>query len=222
MSRRRRPLGLCSALCVLTGILMLALPVDSQAADPSVLDQVFGRATIRSDNLALFPKWRGALARHFDDRPPDEVCSAGSFDRCDLAEWEGFLYGQAGRDPQSQIDAVNRYMNEHRYVIDPRNWGVEDYWATPGQFFDKDGDCEDYAIAKFLSLRALGWPGERLRIVIVNDLNLRVQHAVLVVELEGSAFVLDNQIPAVMPAERIRHYSPVYSLNEESWWLHRT
>src|SRR5690606_24630750 len=103
-----------------------------------------------------------------------------------------------------------------------RNWGVEDYWATPLQFFRKNGDCEDYAIAKFMSLRALGWDNEALRIVVVNDMNLRVQHAVLVVFLEDGAYVLDNQSPSVMRQDRIRHYRPVYSVNETSWWVHRS
>ena len=187
-----------------------------------VLDRVFNSLSVRSDNLTLFPKWRGTLARYFAERQVAETCTPGLFSRCDLVEWEAFLDEQRGRDPMSQLDAVNRYMNEHRYIIDPRNWGVEDYWATALQFFDKDGDCEDYAIAKFMSLRALGWAPEDLRIVVVNDTNLRVQHAVLAVSVGGSAYVLDNQSPSVMLADRIRHYRPVYSVSEEAWWLHRT
>jgi predicted transglutaminase-like cysteine proteinase len=207
----RTPSGLLAA-----GALRAEVP-GSQA-----LDHVFGATSIRSENLSLFPKWRGTLARYFAERQVARNCEAGLFSRCDLAAWEAFLERQQGHDPLRQIEAVNRYMNEHRYVIDPINWGVEDYWATPLQFLDRDGDCEDYAIAKFMSLRALGWPSDRLRIVVVNDLNLRVQHAVLVVELDRTAYVLDNQSAAVMPAERIRHYAPVYSVGEESWWLHRS
>lgn len=194
----------------------------AEAAGPRVLDHVFGATSIRSENLTLFPKWRGALARYFAERQVAQDCTAGLFSRCDLAEWQAFLESQQGRDPLLQLEAVNGHMNRHRYVIDPRNWGVEDYWATPLQFFDRDGDCEDYAIAKFMSLRALGWPSSRLRIVVVNDLNLRLQHAVLVVELDDAAYVLDNQSPTVMRADRIRHYAPVYSVGEESWWLHRS
>ena len=51
-----------------------------------------------------------------------------------------------------QLDAVNRYMNKHQYITDIVNWGVTDYWETPREFFLKDGDCEDFAIAKFKSL----------------------------------------------------------------------
>ena len=60
-----------------------------------------------------------------------------------------------------------------------------------------------------------------MRIVIVQDLNLKVAHAVLAVYLDDTIKILDNQIKQVVEAGTIRHYRPIYSVNEESWWLHR-
>jgi predicted transglutaminase-like cysteine proteinase len=60
-----------------------------------------------------------------------------------------------------------------------------------------------------------------MRIVVVQDLNLGIAHAVLVVYLDGRALVLDNQIDDVVPAAAVRHYRPIYSINERHWWLHR-
>ena len=101
------------------------------------------------------------------------------------------------------------------------NWGVEDYWETPNEFLNRDGDCEDFAIAKYKSLRALGLGDDQLRIVVLQDLNLRIAHAVLVVLDGGKAWVLDNQIDQVIDADRIRHYRPYYSINASAYWLHR-
>lgn len=56
---------------------------------------------------------------------------------------------------------------------------------------------------------------------MLQDLNLRIGHAVLVALVDGKAWVLDNQIDRVIEADRIRHYKPYYSLNERSFWLHR-
>ena len=112
-------------------------------------------------------------------------------------------------------------MNKHPYITDPVNWGVDDYWASIGQFFAKDGDCEDYAIAKFYTLRELGWDNDQMRIVVLQDLNLRVAHAILVVQAGERTLVLDNQINQVVEAAAIRHYRPIFSLNETHWWLHR-
>ena len=112
-------------------------------------------------------------------------------------------------------------MNGVPYITDIRNYGVDDYWATPKQFLYRDGDCEDYAIAKYMSLRALGFTPEELRVVVLQDLNLRIAHAVLVVYLDQQGLILDNQIKRVVDQEKIHHYSPYYSINETAWWLHK-
>ena len=57
--------------------------------------------------------------------------------------------------------------------------------------------------------------------VVLQDLNLRIPHAILIVNVDGRQLVLDNQIPQVVEAATIRHYRPIYSVNETSWWLHR-
>jgi len=111
-------------------------------------------------------------------------------------------------------------------VTDSSNWGRKDYWATPGEFLTRFGDCEDYAIVKYLSLRALGIPDKNLRVVAVKDLNLKTGHAVLMVIFKDKKtkknryLVLDNQIKQVVDSRKIRHYQPVFSINRTSWWRH--
>jgi predicted transglutaminase-like cysteine proteinase len=112
-------------------------------------------------------------------------------------------------------------MNRRHYVSDSRNWGVKDYWATPGEFMARSGDCEDFAIAKYLSLRQLGWSEDTLRVAVVRDLSLNVNHAVLIVYFDGRTWLLDNQIRRVVETETVRHYRPVFSINEKYWWRHR-
>ena len=189
---------------------------------PLAADGVFGSRASRSSNLRAFPKWTGMLDRYFDEaKLKGRKCDSNSLNSCTLGKWKQFLDSIRGQGAFAQVKAVNRYMNSKRYIIDPINWGKPDYWATPYQFFSKDGDCEDYAISKFMSLRALGFSNDQMRIVILNDNNLKVLHAVLVVYLDGTPYVLDNQIKQVVPASRIRHYSPIYSINEDHWWRHR-
>ena len=120
-----------------------------------------------------------------------------------------------------QIQGVNDFMNQAPYVVDMINWGVQDFWESPGQFFEKFGDCEDYAIAKFLTLRALGVPSVNMRIVAVTDLNLKVAHAIACVYIKDKILVTDNQIKPVVDSITVKHYLPLYSVNEEGWWLHR-
>jgi len=210
----------------LAGALWLGLAAAAPAANAMLpapgAPSLFGSLEQRLDGLSMFPKWQGAVSRHFDEsRLPDTGCEPGPFTRCHLREWAAFLDGVRGIDRRRQIEAVNAFMNRRRYVIDPRNYGMPDYWATPRQFLSRDGDCEDYAIAKYMSLRDLGVDPAAMRIVVLQDLNLGVAHAVLVVWHDGRPLVLDNQIDAVVEDRVINHYRPIYSINERHWWLHR-
>lgn len=167
-------------------------------------------------------------ARSFADlvalaRARREGTAAAMPDKAACAEREvaKLLAGLADRPLPEKLAAVNRFFNRAPYVVDPVNWGVPDYWASPGQFAAKDGDCEDYAIAKYLALRRLGVSAAKMRVVVLEDRNLGTDHAVLAVRDEtGRIWILDNQTPVVVDAARVRHYRPVYSINEEAWWLH--
>lgn len=201
------------AVCALAG-------VPARAAGVRI--GVFGRPEERRPGETGFPKWRGALERYFDEeRLAREDPASIGFGRKELVAWKSFLDSLRRHPRKAQIEAVNREMNRRAYVLDPINWRVPDYWASPGQFLHKNGDCEDYAIAKYLSLRSLGFAPEGLRIVVVQDLNLRALHAVASVDFFGDFLILDNQIDSVISHERIHHYKPIYSVNELGWWIHR-
>lgn len=206
--------------------LMLALvagPGGARAVDAVPAPSFFNTTETRSTDLKAFEKWNGMLARFTKEAADAQkgTCDAKKFNKCHHDEWTAFLRGLIGKDRKAQVDEVNRFMNKAKYTDDDVNWGTKDFWATPGEFFNKFGDCEDYAIAKFVSLLKLGFKPDQLRIVAVRDLNLKVGHAVLVVFLEGKTYLLDNQIQQVVETKSVRHYQPVFSINTEAWWRHR-
>ena len=144
--------------------------------------KLFGTKEIRNKNLKPFPKWTGMLTRYFKEGALGEGdCTSETFNTCHLAEWQSFLNSLEGKKVVKQVKAVNKYLNGVKYITDIRNWGVDDYWATPKQFKSQNGDCEDYAIAKYMSLRAIGYPLDKMRIVVVQDENLGVPHGILAV-----------------------------------------
>ena len=173
-----------------------------------------------------FKKWTAAVARYTKEKEKAKTlkgdCKSHEFNRCHYEQWVKFLLSIKDKDRLTQIKAVNAFMNKSKYVTDSTNWGKKDFWATPGEFMARFGDCEDYAIAKFMSLWLLGFRDKDMRVVAVKDMNLKVGHAILVVFVKGKALVLDNQIKQVVAAERIRHYQPVFSINTKFWWRHRT
>ena len=75
-------------------------------------------------------------------------------------------------------------------------------------------------ITKLLSLRWLGFAIDDMRLVVVQDTNLRVPHAVLAVSQGRDTLILDNQVQAVLTDRDVVHYAPVYSINESRWWIH--
>jgi predicted transglutaminase-like cysteine proteinase len=140
---------------------------------------------------------------------------------CRLHDWQGFLDRIRGLDRVGQLAAVNREINRVRYREDVDVWGEYDYWAAPGEFFARGGDCEDYAIAKYYSLRELGFSTAKMRVVVLQDVRRARPHAVLVVDLAGQQFMLDNLSNAVVPWETALQYKPYYAVNEEAFWVFR-
>lgn len=209
------------ALAVAAVALVLAGGVGP--AEAKHYPRLFGTSEIASHNLAPFSKWTGVLHRYLEEvkSHQDSCATSATGQRCPLREWHRFLASLRGEGRRQQIDAVNHYVNEVPYDSDDRNWGVDDYWATPAQFFSRRGDCEDYAITKYISLKTLGFSPDDLRIVVVQDTSRGVPHAVLVVYLDGEGYILDNQVPEVEPQTAVTNYVPYYSINERGWWLHR-
>ena len=182
----------------------------------------FGTREIRASNLEAFKQWNGAMARYTQESAEklEGSCEEKRFNACNYFKLKQFLDTLRSKDRMAQIVAVNGLINKAKYVSDDSNWGQKDYWNSPGEFMARFGDCEDFAIAKFVALEMLGFPQESKRIVAVKDLNLKAGHAVLVVFVDGKAWVLDNQIPQVIEASKIRHYDPVFSINQKYWWRH--
>lgn len=221
MSRYRISFRLCIAATAIAVLLGAVSHVDAAKNDVS---SFFNSKEIRSDNLKPFKKWMGALTRFSKEKAAmkGENCSFSEFNTCHYKKWIKFLKTIKNKDKLTQVKKVNAYINNAKYTSDEKNWGKKDYWATPGQFMDKFGDCEDYAIAKFVSLLLLGFRDSEMRIVAVKDLNLKVGHAVLVVTVGDRTLLLDNQIKQIVDTKSVKHYRPVFSINTKYWWKHST
>lgn len=180
---------------------------------------LFGYQENERSNLKLFPQWLSVLERNLKEQTPEGNCESQKLDQCHLRNWLAFLKGLRGLPAIEQIRQVNQYANQHEYILDIDNYGVEDYWATPREFLYNNGDCEDYAITKMLSLKMLGFNMDAIRLVVLQDTNLRVAHAVLAIDTGKDVLIMDNQIDEVVSHRHILHYVPVYAVNEKHWWM---
>ncbi|MBT5074029.1 MAG: hypothetical protein HOJ34_00550 [Kordiimonadaceae bacterium] len=192
---------------------------------------LFGSREFKSTEISAFKKWSSLRVRHDNNLKFNRRNSVKSlYGKCRLSknfkcvdqEWRDIIISLKNKSTETKLSTINRHLNQTAYITDLVNWQQKDYWATLKQFFNKDGDCEDYAIAKYYSLKELGIPADQMRIVIVEDTNLNVAHAVLAVYLEDQIWILDNQISNIIAQDKIVHYTPLYSINENAWWLHKT
>jgi len=204
----------------------LLLPAVAQAQETRIQPAstaLFNSTEIRSSNLATFTNWSGVLRRFAEAQRIDAGrCAAMASDKtCRLDDWEKIIAEARPLSHIEQLRLVNDRMNSKRYILDPVNWGMDDYWATVFEFLDRNGDCEDYAVSKYVTLRKLGWSVDSIRIVILRDTKLNLNHAILAAYTDEGIYIGDNQVDGIVKASNIRHYKPIYSINENSWWLHR-
>ena len=142
-----------------------------------------------------------------------------------LVGWQSFVRetsapGEAARQPGEDrlLRAVNRFFNRVPSVSDLRHWRVEDYWATPSESLASNGaDCEDYAMAKYFTLKELGVPVSRLRLVYAKTSRSSEAHLVLAYYPSPSAdpLILDNLVGSIESASDRSDLIPVYTFNDD-------
>lgn len=138
-----------------------------------------------------------------------------------MQAWRKLLASTPGLPIRQQLERVNQFFNAIPFVSDQEHWGRSDYWATPVELLiSGGGDCEDFAIAKYFTLRQLGIPAEQLRITYVRALRPRQAHMVLAYFTDDDeALILDNLDANIRPAAERSDLQPVYGFNGESIWL---
>lgn len=139
-----------------------------------------------------------------------------------VSDWETFIQSNLKQSPQKQLELVNDYFNRKlRFIDDRENWHQADYWASPIESLAKgSGDCEDFAIGKYLTLRLLGVPDSLLRITYVKLVERKVAHMVLYycTNLVDS-LVLDNIVPEILPASQRTDLLPIYGFSNDALYL---
>lgn len=178
--------------------------------------KLFGTDEIMSHDIGAFTKWTSTIDRY--NRQIKTTDESNPI----LKDWKTMIEDSKNLSAKAKIKAVNDFINNVKYIEDIDNYGKSDYWATPIEFLSKGGDCEDYAIAKYASLRALGFKDSQLRITIVTDQIKNLSHAILVVYTDnGESLILDNQNKKVKNTSSISYYKPIFSINREAWWEHK-
>jgi len=138
--------------------------------------------------------------------------------------WLKLMKTEAESTEKDKLNKVNRFFNLFHFIDDIKLWGSDNYWASPVEFIGVNGgDCEDFAIAKYFTLRELGIADEKMRITMVKAVNINKYHMVLAYYATPGAvpLILDNLDGVVKTADKRRDLVPVYSFNASQLWLNK-
>jgi len=146
-----------------------------------------------------------------------------------VQQWRTLLQDTQGLAESEKIKQVNAFFNRRiAFREDAELWGAADYWATPLETLGRaGGDCEDFTIAKYVTLKLIGVPIERMRLIYVRakiggpHSTISQAHMVLgyYAAPGDEPLILDNLITDIRPASRRNDLQPIFSFNSEGLWV---
>jgi predicted transglutaminase-like cysteine proteinase len=170
-------------------------------------------------NGGVLQKWRG-LQRRLEDELVQLALCDGDREGCvspAALKLLAIVDAARTREGRARYGEINRAINlAIRPISDLAQYGEIDVWASPLVTFSRGaGDCEDYAIAKFVGLRMAGVAPDDLRIVIVHDPMRGEDHAIAAARLDGRWLTLDNRRMAMVEDADARHYRPIFVIDRD-------
>src|ERR1700686_246506 len=178
----------------------------------------FGVFAFRLSGGGLWEKWLG-VQRRLDDEMVQLALCDGDRDRCvspAALQFLAIVDTARARDGRARLGEINRAINlAIRPMSDLAQYGEEDVWSSPlVTFAHGAGDCEDYAIAKFVALRLAGVSPDDIRIVVMRDTIRGEDHAVAAARLDGHWLTLDNRRMAMVEDADVRNYRPLFVIDQ--------
>ncbi len=192
-------------------------PAQPSSPAPAAVEP-FGLNTMPVTFGEILTKWSGVEA---DIRADSEILARcrDSTQSCPAAAQKFLAVIAEGRAHagRARIGVVNRAINlAIRPMSDLAQWGVLDRWSAPLETLTTGrGDCEDYAIAKYVALREAGVAADDVRLVIVRDLRVDQDHAVVAARLDGKWIVLDNRWLTLVEDSEMRRVVPLFVLADD-------
>lgn len=172
--------------------------------------------------IAFSNVWSGSLIQISNEALKKIEVEFGIASKKRVETWLKLIKLNGDLSELEKLRLVNRFINQFEFVEDIYHWGETDYWATPIEFLTtQGGDCEDFSIAKYFTLKALGIAEQRMHITYVKAVQLNQAHMVLTyfATPDAEPLVLDNLVDEIKHASQRSDLMPIYSFNGEGLWL---
>ncbi len=126
---------------------------------PGFADGLLGHRTSSSRDVGPMPRWQRVMARFSEqEHSPASACSGSEGASCPSEIWKRLVDELKTLPLRARVEKVNEVFNRVPYVAAEVNWHDVAYWETPYEFLERGGQCQDYAIAKYLALLKSGVP----------------------------------------------------------------
>jgi predicted transglutaminase-like cysteine proteinase len=195
----------------------LDLPGSVDRADKS--GDPFGLSSATVTTGAVLEKWLGVERGIDDERLVLRMCEENRASCQSQAALQFLAIVDSGRrlEGRARLGEINRAINlKLKLMNDLALYGAEDVWSPPlATFAIGGGDCEDYAIAKFVALQEAGVSPDDLRIVILRDDLRDEDHAVVAARLDGHWLTLDNRHMVLVEDHDVRRYRPIFLVDRD-------
>jgi predicted transglutaminase-like cysteine proteinase len=189
---------------------------DHRQENTTISSEPFGRPLMAAPPNEVLTKWVELQSRIHSEEETLAACRSGD-GTCPAAAQQFLDIIELGRqrEGRARLGEINRAVNlSIKPVSDWVQYGVDDLWSAPIATLDAGaGDCEDYAIVKYVALRESGIAPDNLRLVIVRDIKHQTNHAVVAVRYNPEWLILDNRTLIIVNAEEARHYYPLFVLD---------
>jgi predicted transglutaminase-like cysteine proteinase len=165
----------------------------------------------------ILAKWGGVEAQiKAESRVLARCRNGGSWCPRSARRFLSIINDGRARNGRARIGVINREINLSIVpTSDLAQWGVADRWSAPLETLAaRRGDCEDYAIAKYVALRAAGVPQQDIRLVVVRNNAAREHHAVVAVRLNGDWIILDNRWLALVRDREMWRATPLFEFDD--------
>jgi len=191
-------------------------------AAPPRIDAPFGLAQSTlgaAPAQAMTAKWQAlqsviAVETHVMNlcRQMPDACSPAA------ARFMAIVDAARAESGRARAGLINRAVNlAIRPMRDSAQFGAADVWQSPLMTFANGaGDCEDYAIAKYVALREAGMSADDLKLVIVHDARSREDHAVTAARIDGNWLILDNRKMLLLTDAQTPELKPLIALGGEA------
>jgi predicted transglutaminase-like cysteine proteinase len=190
---------------------------------PMSRTEPFGLRTLRAPRGALWTKWENVEADIRAEAPALAHCRV-NIRRCSPAarHFVAIVKQATLLQGRARLELINREINATiAYTTDAAQWNRSDVWSAPldrrntGSFDTGRGDCEDYAIAKYVALREAGVPEDEVQLVLVRDVSAQIDHAVLAVRQDDKWLLLDNRWSRLIEENDASFFNPLFALSAD-------